>query len=68
MSASAPSRTAAASRPRSEFFRHPAIAAALPFVNGGAAGMIATSFIQPVDMVKVRSPCGGTWRARYCGP
>lgn len=31
------------------------MAAALPFVNGGAAGMIATSIIQPVDMVKV---CG----------
>jgi hypothetical protein len=33
--------------------KHPAIIAALPFINGGAAGMIATSIIQPVDMVKV---------------
>ncbi|KAI5778120.1 mitochondrial carrier domain-containing protein [Geopyxis carbonaria] len=31
----------------------------LPFVNGGAAGMIATSIIQPVDMVKVRLQLAG---------
>jgi len=38
--------------------RSPLVAAALPFVNGGAAGMIATSIIQPVDMVKVRAHSG----------
>jgi solute carrier family 25 oxoglutarate transporter 11 len=32
----------------------PAVRAALPFLNGGAAGMIATTLIQPVDMIKVR--------------
>ncbi|KAF8243195.1 mitochondrial carrier [Wilcoxina mikolae CBS 423.85] len=39
--------------------KHPAIVAALPFVNGGAAGMIATCVIQPVDMVKVRLQLAG---------
>ncbi|PKA58258.1 Mitochondrial dicarboxylate/tricarboxylate transporter DTC [Apostasia shenzhenica] len=29
-----------------------------PFVNGGAAGMLATAVIQPVDMVKVRIQLG----------
>ena len=31
---------------------------AKPFVNGGASGMLATCFIQPVDMVKVRLQLG----------
>lgn len=29
-----------------------------PFVNGGASGMIATCFIQPIDMIKVRIQLG----------
>jgi solute carrier family 25 oxoglutarate transporter 11 len=28
--------------------------AALPFINGGISGMVATGVIQPIDMVKVR--------------
>lgn len=31
-----------------------------PFVNGGASGMLATCFIQPVDMVKVRLQLGAS--------
>ena len=31
---------------------------AKPFVNGGLSGMLATCFIQPVDMVKVRLQLG----------
>ncbi|KAK3080205.1 hypothetical protein LTR53_020545, partial [Teratosphaeriaceae sp. CCFEE 6253] len=34
------------------FLHSPFVRGALPFVNGGAAGMVATSVIQPVDMVK----------------
>jgi len=46
---------------KSDILHHPITRSALPFLNGGAAGMIATSFIQPVDMVKVcfLAPCGG---------
>ncbi|KAF7553225.1 hypothetical protein G7046_g7154 [Stylonectria norvegica] len=33
--------------------------AALPFINGGVAGMVATSAIQPIDMVKVRIQLAG---------
>lgn len=33
---------------------------AKPFVNGGLSGMLATCFIQPVDMVKVRLQLGAT--------
>lgn len=33
-------------------------AQAKPFVNGGTSGMLATCFIQPVDMVKVRLQLG----------
>lgn len=39
----------------SELMSHPVIRGALPFLNGGAAGMMATTIIQPVDMVKVSS-------------
>ena len=31
-----------------------------PFLNGGLAGMAATSIIQPIDMVKVRIQLGAT--------
>ncbi|QIX01572.1 hypothetical protein AMS68_007089 [Peltaster fructicola] len=34
------------------FLRTPYVRAALPFVNGGLAGMAATTVIQPVDMIK----------------
>jgi solute carrier family 25 oxoglutarate transporter 11 len=37
----------------------PAIRAALPFINGGLSGMVATAFIQPVDMIKVRIQLSG---------
>lgn len=33
--------------------------AALPFINGGTAGMVATSVIQPIDMIKVRLQLAG---------
>lgn len=38
---------------------HPYMRAALPFINGGLAGMSATVVIQPVDMVKVRLQLAG---------
>jgi solute carrier family 25 (mitochondrial oxoglutarate transporter), member 11 len=31
---------------------------ARPFVNGGISGMMATTIIQPIDMVKVRIQLG----------
>lgn len=43
----------------STILHHPYMRAALPFVNGGLAGMTATSVIQPVDMVKVRLQLAG---------
>jgi solute carrier family 25 (mitochondrial oxoglutarate transporter), member 11 len=42
-----------------DFLHIPAVRAALPFVNGGLAGMIATTCIQPIDMVKVRLQLAG---------
>ena len=41
------------------FLHTPFVRAALPFVNGGLAGMTATSVIQPVDMIKVRLQLAG---------
>ncbi|KAJ5773186.1 Mitochondrial carrier protein [Penicillium paradoxum] len=41
------------------FLQHPYTRAALPFINGGLAGMTATVVIQPVDMVKVRLQLAG---------
>ncbi|KAF7719677.1 Mitochondrial 2-oxoglutarate/malate carrier protein [Penicillium ucsense] len=38
---------------------HPYMRVALPFINGGLAGMTATVVIQPVDMVKVRLQLAG---------
>ena len=38
---------------------HPYTRALLPFVNGGLAGMTATTVIQPIDMVKVRLQLAG---------
>lgn len=47
----------ASSPPR--FLDHPYVRAALPFVNGGLAGMTATVAIQPLDMIKVRLQLAG---------
>lgn len=44
---------------KNDFLHHPATRAALPFVNGGLSGMIATTCIQPIDMVKVRLQLAG---------
>lgn len=41
------------------FLHHPVMRAALPFINGGLAGMTATTCIQPVDMIKVRLQLAG---------
>jgi len=41
------------------FLRTPFMVAALPFINGGLAGMTATTVIQPVDMIKVRLQLAG---------
>ena len=43
----------------SDFLHTPFMRAALPFINGGLAGMTATSVIQPVDMIKVRLQLAG---------
>ena len=37
--------------------------AALPFINGGISGMVATTVIQPVDMIKVRIQLAGEGKA-----
>jgi solute carrier family 25 (mitochondrial oxoglutarate transporter), member 11 len=42
-----------------DFLHHPYTRTALPFINGGLSGMIATSCIQPIDMVKVRIQLAG---------
>lgn len=42
-----------------DVLHHPYMRAALPFINGGLAGMTATVAIQPVDMVKVRLQLAG---------
>ncbi len=44
---------------KNDFLHTPAVRAALPFVNGGLAGMFATACIQPIDMVKVRLQLAG---------
>ncbi|KAI5310656.1 putative mitochondrial 2-oxoglutarate/malate carrier protein [Ascosphaera atra] len=45
--------------PPTKIFHHPYIKPALPFINGGLAGMTATAVIQPVDMIKVRLQLAG---------
>lgn len=42
-----------------DFLHTPFVRAALPFVNGGLAGMVATTVIQPIDMIKVRLQLAG---------
>lgn len=44
---------------KNDFLHQPTVRAALPFVNGGISGMIATTCIQPVDMIKVRLQLAG---------
>ncbi|KKA29872.1 hypothetical protein TD95_004948 [Thielaviopsis punctulata] len=48
-----------ASTPSVDFLHTPMMRAALPFINGGISGMVATAVIQPVDMVKVRIQLAG---------
>lgn len=38
---------------KQDFLHSPVMRVALPFINGGAAGMVATTCIQPIDMIKV---------------
>lgn len=42
-----------------DLLHSPVMRAALPFINGGISGMVATSVIQPVDMIKVRIQLAG---------
>ena len=56
-----------ASATSSTILHHPYTRAALPFVNGGLAGMTATAVIQPVDMVKVRLQLAGEGAASAPG-
>jgi solute carrier family 25 (mitochondrial oxoglutarate transporter), member 11 len=42
-----------------DFLHTPFMRAALPFVNGGLSGMVATTCIQPIDMIKVRLQLAG---------
>jgi solute carrier family 25 oxoglutarate transporter 11 len=44
---------------KNDFLHLPLTRAALPFINGGLSGMIATACIQPIDMVKVRLQLAG---------
>ncbi|KAF4240403.1 hypothetical protein CNMCM8980_001296 [Aspergillus fumigatiaffinis] len=48
-----------APQPAVDFLHRPYTRAALPFVNGGLAGMTATVVIQPIDMIKVRLQLAG---------
>ncbi|KAK5014017.1 putative mitochondrial 2-oxoglutarate/malate carrier protein [Cryomyces antarcticus] len=42
-----------------DFLHTPFMRGALPFINGGLAGMSATAVIQPIDMIKVRLQLAG---------
>ena len=42
-----------------DMLHSPIAKAALPFINGGISGMVATSVIQPIDMIKVRIQLAG---------
>lgn len=44
---------------KSDFLHQPVVRGLLPFVNGGLSGMIATTCIQPIDMIKVRLQLAG---------
>lgn len=58
-SAKQTSKTLRPSPASQDLLHHPYMRAALPFINGGLAGMSATVVIQPVDMVKVRLQLAG---------
>ncbi|KAM7195210.1 putative mitochondrial 2-oxoglutarate/malate carrier protein [Naviculisporaceae sp. PSN 640] len=45
------------------FLHTPFMRSALPFINGGLSGMVATTVIQPVDMIKVRIQLAGEGKA-----
>ncbi|KAK0707409.1 mitochondrial carrier domain-containing protein [Lasiosphaeris hirsuta] len=45
------------------FLHTPLMRGALPFINGGISGMVATAVIQPVDMIKVRIQLAGEGKA-----
>jgi solute carrier family 25 (mitochondrial oxoglutarate transporter), member 11 len=42
-----------------DFLHTPFMKACLPFINGGTAGIAATTVIQPIDMIKVRLQLAG---------
>ncbi|KAK6602064.1 mitochondrial dicarboxylate carrier [Botrytis cinerea] len=44
---------------KNDILHTPLMRAALPFINGGLAGMTATTVIQPIDMIKVRLQLAG---------
>lgn len=44
---------------KNNILQQPVVRAALPFINGGLSGMIATTVIQPIDMIKVRLQLAG---------
>jgi len=44
---------------KNDYLHTPLMRAALPFINGGLSGMVATCCIQPIDMVKVRLQLAG---------
>lgn len=52
-------KTEQAAVPPADFLHTPLMRAALPFINGGISGMVATTVIQPVDMIKVRIQLAG---------
>lgn len=45
--------------PSSSYLHNQYVRTLLPFINGGLAGMTATTVIQPIDMVKVRLQLAG---------
>jgi solute carrier family 25 (mitochondrial oxoglutarate transporter), member 11 len=55
----AKSATQEARASTSTILHHPYTRTALPFINGGIAGMTATALIQPIDMIKVRIQLAG---------
>lgn len=55
----ADSAMADATASKTDFLHTPFMRGALPFINGGTAGMVATTVIQPIDMIKVRLQLAG---------
>lgn len=52
-------KNAAPDTSSTDLLHRPLMRTALPFINGGLAGMTATTVIQPVDMIKVRLQLAG---------